>query len=44
MTKRNRGEANIVNQMLSRQVRQDCQEEWEDWWEKNKDSVKLNKY
>jgi phage FluMu protein Com len=39
MTKRNRDDTQKVNQMLSRDMRKDCQKEWEEWWFKNKDSI-----
>lgn len=39
MTKRNRDDTTKVNQMLSRDMRKECQKDWEEWWLKNKDSI-----
>jgi len=39
MTKRNRDDTTKVNPMLSREMRKDCQKEWEEWWLKNKDNI-----
>lgn len=39
LTKRNKDDTQQVNQMLSRDMRQDCQKDWEEWWFKNKESI-----
>ncbi|MEW6026264.1 MAG: hypothetical protein AB1599_03090 [Planctomycetota bacterium] len=39
MTKRNRDDTTKVTQMLNKDMRRDCQKDWEDWWFKNKDSI-----
>ncbi|MFH1230980.1 MAG: hypothetical protein V1709_05725, partial [Planctomycetota bacterium] len=39
MTKRNPDDTQKVNPMLSRDMRKDCQKDWEEWWLKNKDSI-----
>jgi hypothetical protein len=39
MTKRNRDDTQKVNPMLNRDMRKECQKEWEEWWFKNKDSI-----
>ena len=39
MTKRNPDDTTKVNQMLNKEMRRDCQKDWEDWWFKNKESI-----
>jgi hypothetical protein len=39
LTKRNKDETQQVNQMLSKDMRRDCQKDWEDWWFANKESI-----
>lgn len=39
MTKRNRDDTTKVNPMLSRDMRKECQKEWEEWWLKSKDTI-----
>jgi len=39
LTKRNRDDTTKVTQMLNKDMRRDCQKDWEDWWFKTKDSI-----